>query len=189
MANQNLTQEQLKELTGRVNELFKAADVSQVSADSVGFSTLADGYYLCELQAAELTLSKSSGNPMVSTQFKTVENGLAMKVNDDSTVEITEIKGTKNQSIFKHYVFKGEKDVKQFVSDTQKFESEPGKPILPKEAFTTAETIDDSLAVLAEMKVRIYVNVSSNVAEDGTKSTWYNLISWKRAAALGLKID
>ena len=66
-----------------------------------------------------------------------------------------------------------------------KFEGEvEGEPLLPKEAFLNSETLEDALDCL--IGCGIYVNVSTSEKDDGTKSTWTNLISWKRADALEL---
>ena len=68
-----------------------------------------------------------------------------------------------------------------------KFEGDTaGESLLPKEAFLSSETIEDALDIL--IGKRIYIQVSTTVNDDDSKSTWNNLISWKRAAALELPI-
>ena len=53
-------------------------DISDVTADSNNFSELPDGYYLSEVEKAELKESKTSHQPMVAFQFKVVEDGLTV---------------------------------------------------------------------------------------------------------------
>jgi hypothetical protein len=180
-----LTAQELQELTSRVDELFGSIDLKGVSSESTGFDDLPEGYFLCEVKAADLTIAKSSGNPQVAFRFQSVENGVDITVDERTNATVQNVlKNTKNRSIFKYYTFKETKDVKKFVSDMLKFKIDEQGSSLPEEAFTNSATIKDALAILVDL--RIYVNVSNSVNEDGTKSSWYNLISWKRAEQLGL---
>ena len=158
--------------------------LDDVSAESQGFSELPDGYYLCEVEKTDFKESKSTHLPMVSFTFKIVEDGIGFITSETDIKEVA-LTGTKNRKIFKHYVFKDESSVKRFASDMLKFEGEiAGEPLLPKEAFITSETMLDALDILEGM--RLYVQSDTSEKDDGTKSTWYNLISWKRAAELEL---
>lgn len=171
----------------QLNAILNNSDLSDVSAESTSFQELPDGYYLCEVETSELTESKSSHQPMVKFQFKVVEDGVDAVFDDKQNVTLTTLNKTKNRKIFKYYVLKDETSVRRFVADMLKFEgSTEGEPILPKEAFTTAETIVDALDVLKGL--RIYLQISTTVNDDDTKSTWQSLISWKRAKALELPV-
>lgn len=167
-----------------LNEVLGKVDLSGVSAESTGFESLPDGYYLCEVEKAELGESKSSHQPMVKFTFKVVEDGKG--VNEDSDdKEFFEIKKTKGRKLFINYVLKDESSVKRFATDMLKFEGEtPGESLLPKEAFQSSETIMDALELLIGMQI---YTVVSTTERDGQSSTWTNLVSWKRADALGLE--
>lgn len=176
-----MVNDEIKSLHEQLDALLGNVDLSDVSADSSGFSELPDGYYLCEVDKAELKMSKTSGKPMAAFQFSIVEDGKGI----DESGKFVNLKKTKGRKIFIHYVLKDESWVRRFATDMLKFEGEnPGEPLLPKEAFTTSSTIEDALDVLTGM--RIYIQVSTTENDDGTKSTWNNLISWKRVAALEL---
>lgn len=164
-----------------LDQILQKTNFEDVSAESTGFEALPDGYYLSQLEDTKLTTSKNSGQPMVSLTFKIVEDGHS--VNNDN--QFVTINGTKNRKIFKHYVMKDESSVKRFASDMLKFEDDNG-PVLPKEAFTTSETILDSLDAITGMN--IYIQSDTSEKDDGSKSTWYNLISWKRSKDLELPV-
>jgi len=174
-----------KKLFDTINNVLSNVDLSDVSADSSGSKDLPEGYYLSEVTGAELRTSKSSGNPMVALTLKTVTDGLANMADENGNAYLTEIKKTADHFINIYYPLKDEKSVKRYVADMLKFEGdEEGVPLLPKDAFTTAEVLHDALEILIGQ--RIYVQVSVSIAEDGSKSVWQNLISWKRAASLEL---
>ena len=177
--NINSTLELLDQILGSTN-------FEDVSSESSGFESLPDGYYLSEVEEAKLTTSKSSGQPMVSFRFKIVENGIYVKFEETGEITFVTQKGTQNRKIFKHYVLKDEAGVKRFASDMLKFEDETGDSLLPREAFTNSETLLDALDVLESR--RIYVQSDTREKDDGTKSNWVNLISWKRVNDLGLPV-
>lgn len=165
-----------------LNNVLAATDLTDVTADGGTYSELPDGYYLSEVETAELKESKSSHQPMVAMQLKVVEDGQA--VNEDGDFEI--VKKSKNRKIFMYYVLKDENSIKRFVQDMLKFEGEKeGEPILSKEYFTTAELLEDALEILKGM--RIWVQSSTTVNDDESTSTWKNLITWKRAKNIGLE--
>ncbi len=175
----------IKSLFDKLDGLLSTVDLSDVTAESAGFTELPDGYYLCEVEKAEIRESKSSKMPMAAFTFKISEDGHTAEVDESGEPIITDIKKTANRKIFMYYVFKDERSVKRFATDMLKFEGEEeGEPLLPKEAFLSGDTVNDALEILTGM--RIYVHVSTTVNEDETKSTWNNLISWKRAKTLGL---
>lgn len=177
--------DELQSILGTLNDLLGSTDLKDVTSETTGYQELADGYYLSEVESAKLTVSKSSKQPMVAFQFKVVEDGKDAEIDEEGNVTITEIKGTKNRKIFLYYVLKDDMSVKRFVNDMLKFEGdEEGVSLLEKEYFTRAELLEDALEVLEGR--RIYIQVSTTEKNDGTKSTWQNLISWKRATALEL---
>lgn len=174
----------MKSLKSELNALLSNVDFSDVTSESAGFTQLPDGYYLCEVEKAELKTSKTTKKPMVSFQLKITENGFAVTINEDGSTEFEELKKTVNRKLFVHYVIKDEQSVKRFAADMLKFENENGDPILEKEYFMNADVLEDALDILVGMK--IYVQVSTTTNDDDTTSTWNNFISWKRAAKLEL---
>lgn len=171
-----------------LNSILGQTDLNDVTSESSGFSDLPDGYYLSEVEEAKLTESKSSHQPMVAVTLKVIANGLDIEIDDNGVVHSKELVKTVNRKIFKYYVLKDETSVRRFVTDMLKFEgSTAGESLLPKEAFTTSETIEDAIEILKGY--RLYIQCSTSIKEaDNSKSTWYNFISWKRAAALELPI-
>lgn len=167
-----------------LDKLLVSTDISNVTSESSGFEDLPEGYFLSEVEKAELTVSKSSGQPMVAFQFKVIQDGVSVDIDDIGTVHLTTLPKTANRKLFKYYVLKDEQSIKRFVADMLKFEGEvEGESLLPKEAFTRSETLADALSVLIGM--RIYINISKT-EKDGVQSSWSNLISWKRVSALEL---
>ena len=174
-------EENMKQLFGDLDSLLGSTDIKDVTAEGAGFEELTDGYYLSEVEKAEIKESKSSHVPMVALQFKVVEDGL--DINPEGMIE--KVRNTKNRKIFIYYPLKDEQSVKRFIADMLKFEgSEPGKPLLDKEYFANSELLATALDVLTGS--RIYIQVSCLEKEDGSISSWRNLISWKRVEALGL---
>lgn len=179
----NISEESLSKL----NDLLSQTDLSKVTSEGAGFEDLKEGYYKCEVKKAELTTSKSSGSPMVALQLAVCDE-CGYYINDeDELVETSKVKGRR---IFKYYVFSDTNSVTRFVSDMLKFEGEnPNEPLLPKEAWMSAETLEDSVTVLQELSPRIWIfNQKSKTKDPQTGSDNYftNLISWGRASKLGL---
>lgn len=177
------------ELRAQLDQLLGSTDLSQVTAEGSGFQELPVGYYLAEVKKAVLTVSKSSGFPMVSIQLQIVSDGL--KTSDDvEDSSLVAIPHTKGRMVFIHYPFKDGSSVTRFASDMEKFEGDkPGEPLLPKEAFSTSATLEESLSVLEEVGPRIWINnsISRSVnPQTGKPGTFSNMISWKRALQLGL---
>lgn len=176
-----MANEELKSVFNALDALLNETDLSDVTADGNNFSELPDGYYLCEVEKAELKESKSSHQPMAAFQLKIVEDGVSV----DTSGELVKCNKTKNRKIFLYYVLKNESAIRRFVTDMLKFEGDvAGEPILGKEYFTNSALIEDALDILVGM--RIYCQSSTTVNDDDTVSVWKNLISWKRAAALNL---
>lgn len=180
--------EEKNALISAINDLFSKVDLKDVTAESEGFKALDEGYYLCEVETAELTTSKTSGLPMAAFRFKVVEDGHAVTINDGGYATLTDLPKTKNQKMFIYYVFKDETSVRRFVKDMLKFEGETvGEPILSKEYFVNSELIEDALDILIGMNIYIQVSKTKNKETD-EESTWQNLISWKRAKVLELPV-
>lgn len=178
--------EELEKVLGTLDGLLQQTNLEDVTSESAGFEELPDGYYLCEVEKANLTTSKSSGQPMVAFQFKVNDDGYNAELNGEE-VNITRIAKTKNRKVFIYYTLKDETSVKRFVTDMLKFEGENvGESLLGKEYFTNSQLLEDALDVLIGMK--IYIKINTNEKDDGSTSTWRNLISWKRAAALELPV-
>jgi hypothetical protein len=173
----------LNDVLNSLNGLLNNTDLSDVSAESAGFSELPDGYYLAEVEKAELKESKSSHQPMVAFQFKITDDGLTPDENGD----LVSVKKTKGRKIFIYYVLKDENSVRRFATDMLKFEGEnPGEPILSKDYFTNSELLVDALDILKGC--RVYIQSSTTINDDDSTSVWKNLISWKRASALELPL-
>lgn len=175
----------IKDVMSSLNDLLKTTKIDDVTSESTAFADLPEGYYLSEVEKAELTTSQSSGHPMVKIQFKIVEDGTALEADEDGNASLTTVKGSKNRKIFMYFVLKDDRSVRRFVSDMLKFEGEePGVPLLDKQCFTDAELLNDALDILESS--RVYVQITVSEKEDGTKQTWQNIISWKRATDLNL---
>lgn len=151
------------------------------------FDDLPEGYYLCEVENAVLKENKAQTNQQVSFTFKIVQDGLAEELDDNGDSVWKDVSGTHNRKIFKHYPFKDEKGVRRFVSDMLKFEGEtPGEPLLTAEYFMTEETFPDALDILKGMQIYVQAAIKEY---QGKKNVWYELISWDRAAKLGLPVE
>lgn len=167
--------------------------LSQVNWETVteenSFEDLPEGFYLCEVEKAELKENKAKTNMQVSFRFNVVDNGLAEKLDAKGNSVLVENSGTKGRKVFKHYAFKDAASVKRFVNDMLKFEdpSTPGEPILSVDYFTMEETFPDALGVIESMQLRLYIQ-ARYTERDGKKTCWYDLISWKRAAEMGLPV-
>ena len=170
-----------------LDALLSTINVAEINPDADDkYEELPDGYYLSEVEKAELTTSKNSGNPQVAMTFKVVEDGIAEYINDKGFSAFKNIEHSKNRKIFKYYPLTNEKTVRAFVKDMLKFEGDvQGESLLPEEAFTTSAVLEDAISIL--IGCRLYVQVS-NTIKKGTdeKQSWKNLISWNRAKGLGL---
>lgn len=178
--------EELKNILGNLNELLGNVDLEDVTSESSGFTEVKDGHYLCEVEKAELTVSKNSGNPQAFFQMKIVDDGYdCVFDNEQKTSNLIRNKGTKNRKLFIYFPLTTEQNVKKFVTDMLKFEGDiPGEPILEKEYFTNSELLEDALDIL--IGKRIYIKVSTTKENDGKDVTWKNFISWKTAITMGL---
>ena len=178
-----MTDDENQNLFAKIDDVLKNVDLSTTTSEGAGFEELKPGYYLGSVDNAQICTSKSSGNPQVKVCFTVAEDGIAYNTDDAGNVEVEVLKGSKGRKIFKYYPLKDAATVKRFVSDMLKFEDQDGNSILPAEAFTTAAVLADALDAIAGMQVYLQLTVSG---EGETKTTWTNLISWKRAAQLEL---
>lgn len=176
MSNE-LTKEQLQDLTSKVNSLLSSTELDDVSAESSGSRNAPQGYFLCEVVSAELKLSKK-GDPQVAFRFKIVEDGF------DDGESLEQLKKTKGINIYKYYRLVDETDLKRFISDMLKFEVNDKGESLPKDAFGSADLIQKTLEIVTGLHIYVHVTYTKNT--DGSMSSWTNLMTWKRAAELEL---
>lgn len=176
-----------QDVCDQLDALLGSTDTSNVTSEGVGFEELPVGYYLVEVGTAKLTTTKTSKEPMVSIGFKVVENGL--KINSDD--EIESIEKTKNRVVYKNYLFRDNTSVLRYVSDMLCFLGENDEPLLPKEAWKSTSTMVDALDVLEAVKPRVWISnsLSKTPNEQGEFKKYVNVLSWKRAGALGLPVD
>ena len=179
MANDN----NLNAAFSTLDSLLAGINLDKVTSDGVGREDLPDGYYLSELTKTNLTMSKSSGNPMIVLEFKTVENGFDVQFDAKNNVKIKEIDKTSGRNFTIFYPLSDEQKIKRAIADLLKFEETPGESLLSKDYFANTELLKEALTILVGM--RIYVQASTS-EKDGQKTVWQNLVSWKRVKALEL---
>lgn len=173
----------LKDLYKNVNDILSEVNVEKIDPNANDYS-LPDGYYLCEVVKMEVCESKKN-NLQIKGQFKSVQNALMVKLNEDGDSELEEVNGTTNRMIFKYWPLTDRKSVESMIKDMLKFEGdEEGEPLLTSEYFSNMEILEDALDVLEES--RVWIQLSTKV-KDGESSQWANLISWTRAKALDLE--
>lgn len=169
----------------KLGDLLQDVNWETVTEEN-SFDDLPEGFYLCEVEKADLKENKAQTNMQVSFQLKVVDEGLTEAIDDRGNSVLRAISGTKNRKIFKHYPFKDTNGIKRFVVDMMKFEGEnPGEPLLGPEYFMTEETFPDALACL--IGTRIYVQASYREYQ-GKKNCWYDFVAWDRATKLGLPV-
>lgn len=190
MANENID---LQSIYSEIGEVMAKTDLSNVTAQSAGYEDLPDGYFLAEVTDTKIHRSKSSNKPMVSLTFSIVSDGLKLNEDDDASedVSFSEIPHTKDRLVFKHWVIDTPQNLKKFVSDMKKFEdpSEPNKALLPDEAWSDPTFMGESIPLLAEMNCRMWIHNRVTKKDDGTTSSWQDLVDFNRAAKLGLPVD
>ena len=183
----------LNEISKKLDSLLSQADLSSTTSEGRS-KELPDGYYLGEVEEAKLGES-SNGNPMVTLKFKVVEDGLKSIVDELGNDILVPAQNTKGNSIYVNYVLTNNMNLGFFVADMLKFENpyEPGKPLLAdnveeaKSFFTTTELLVEALDIIA-MQSRIYIMLQTKARKDNPDAfdQKKSLISWKRAASLGL---
>ena len=174
--NQNLNQ-----LYKNVNDILKRMNVSEIDPNKQEYQGLQTGYYLCSFKV-EITTSKA-GNLQAKAEMTIVEDGIA--INEDGDFE--EIKNSAKRKLWKYYPLTDEDKVKNFIKDMKKFEDEDGSPILTNDDFNSIESIQLACEVIEDLQLFVYVNNYKN--KNGEDSSFYNVISFKRAEELGLLGD
>ena len=174
------------------DSLLKDVDFNDIDiTDTNENNELPDGYYLCEVEDADIGPNKDKSNDQAFFQLRVVEPGLN-PVYEDGQMFLQELVGTQKRVIFKYYPFKGT-DKKatslvyqdetgkwkpgQFLCDTQLFVDTDGAPLLEKEAFMYKETAKEALAIL--VGCRIYVKIETK-EYNGQTSQFKNLVSIDR---------
>jgi len=175
---------ELKELYSNVNSILKKINVKDIDPEK-DFDKNPDGYYLTEVVSLEVCTSKKSGNLQVAGQFKIVENGIGVNVDDDGEQDFFELKNTKGKTIFKYYPMTDESQVTKLIKDMLKFTDEDGKSILDEEYFSDIEIMKEALSILTEERIYIHLYSYTNKTTKETNQN-SNLITWKRASDIGL---
>lgn len=182
-----------------LDSLLSGTNLDDVSAESSGYEDLPSGYYLTEVVEAKLRSSKSSGLPMVSFRFKTIQPGIVEQTDEEGNVFYARAKRTMNRTIFKHYVLKDQQSVKTLTSDLLKYEGEvAGTPVLDDILTTTdangkkkiqipsSEILSGCLEVLTGLTIFIKADTRPDKNDPTKNNTWSNLVSWSRVGDLGL---
>lgn len=170
-------------LSGILDPVLKSVDFSKTNEEGVN-AGLPDGYYLCQVEKAELTESKS-GNPMVVIEFMTIEDGKKAEVGEDGYSKLVTVRNTANKKIFCNYVLTNEMNIGFFVSDMLKFQDpETNEPLFPKTRFETTKGIIEVCEDLTAGGV-IYLMLQT-IEKDGKPDQKKRPISWKRASRLEL---
>lgn len=176
------TNEELKLIQEKLRSVLSDTNLNNIDPNS-DFDGLVDGYYLSELQEANVKFSQSSGKLQVVLKFKTIEEGKSLKVDEDGNTSLINC-GCKNRLVWKYFSVETPENVRKFAKEMLKFEDDNMEPILSTEYFTTPELLYDALDVLVGM--RIYIQISTTTNDKNETSSWTNIISWKRAASLEL---
>lgn len=170
----------------KLDSLLGKLDTNKISADANdAYPELPEGYYLCEVEKAELKTTKSSGEPMVSLALKITEDGKKVAIDAKGFSYFEDVPHTEGRKIFINWVLSDEQKCYRFANDMVKFEAEAGVPILEKEAFLSSATLIDALEIIEGLNIYVQVSTSENKTTHEMK-TWQNLISWNRAIKLGL---
>lgn len=177
-----------------LDDLLASTDLGDVTSEGAGYDALPNGYYLCEVESAELAPNKK-GMPMVTFKLKVIQNGIIEAVDDNGDAYLTRAKGTVNRKIFKFYVLSEQKKVKDLISDLLKFEGEvEGESMLEevlkdengKYVPLSSELLTGCLDIIVGSTLYVSSTTSPNKNNPSEMSTWNNLLSWKRAGQLGL---
>lgn len=182
----------LSKVSRLLDDLCSKTDLSSTTEEGASFD-LPDGYYLCEVKKAGLTETQKTGQPMISMEFLTVEDGKKTITDEQGYVQMVDAEKTANKKIFQNYVLATDINLSFFVADMLKFQDpETNEPLFNKEEdFKSTETIVNVLDTLVEVGMQIYVMVQTTTRvnkETGQteKVKKYNPISWARARKLEL---
>lgn len=172
------------EMIEKLDSLLGSADLSSTTEEGIG-SKLPDGYYLSQVEKAELRESKT-GNPMVVLEYTVVEDGKKIVVDENGYSQLVEAKKTAGQKIYINYVLSNEMQIGFFVSDMLKFQDpETDVPLFDKnEDFKNTEAIINVCEMLEQGGI-VYLMLQT-VEKNGAKDQRKKPISWKRARKLEL---
>lgn len=182
----------LTKISRMLDDLCSKTDLSSTTEEGASFE-LPDGYYLCEVTKAELTETQKTGQPMISMEYLTVEDGKKTIIDEQGYVQMVDAEKTAKKKIFQNYVLSTEMNLNFFVADMLKFQDpESNEPLFNKEEdFKSTETIMNVLDILVETAMQIFVMVQTTTRTNketgqSEKVKKYNPISWTRARKLEL---
>lgn len=173
-------------ITANLDKLLGSVDLSSTTEEGVSFK-LPDGYYLCQVNKAELKESKV-GNPMVSIEYVTIEDGKKVIVDEAGYSQLIDAPKTANKKIYMNYVLSNEMNVGFFVSDMLKFQDlESNEPFFTNDDFKSTEGIIRVCDSLTAGGI-IYIMIQTVEKKDDSKEKEqkFNPISWKKARRLEL---
>ena len=182
-----------------VGSVMKKTDLSKVSAESTGFEDLPEGYYLAEVidvKPDRCKSGKNEGKPTLKMRLKVVGDGFKLagdpdELEDEGKDLFEPVTGVNGRFVFKTFTIGEESLMKRFASDMMKFEepNNPGKMLLPEEAWADPKIMFDSVSLLVDLASRIWLHNKVTKKEDGTNGAWVDFLDFSRAAKLGLPVD
>ena len=178
-----------------LDDLLGGTNLEKVTADGAGFSELTPGYYLCEVEKAELTTNKE-GYPMAKFTLKVAANGLAEQLDEDGNPVVDEndnpiietVENSKDRKIFKNFTLKDSESVKRFVSDMLKFQSpeNPGESCFDRDMFKSTEGIIDALNASVALTIFVKGTAGKPSKDYPNPSNFYSFVKWETVEELGL---
>lgn len=187
-----MTNFDISEISKTLDELCSKTDLSKTTEEGTSFD-LPDGYYLCEVVDGKLTATQSSGKPMVSMEFKVIEDGKKIITDEQGYTQLVDAEKTKDKKIYQNYVLSNEMQLGFFVSDMLKFQDpETNESLFDKENdFASTLAIVNVCDSLVAAGMLIYIMVQTTKRKNSQtgqeeKVKKYNPISWNRARRLGL---
>ena len=175
-----------EKIASSLDKLLGSVDLSSTSEEGVRFQ-LPEGYFRCLVEKAELKESKS-GNPMVSFELKTMEDGKKSIVDEQGYAQLVDAPHTADKKIYINYVLSNELQVGFFVSDMLKFQDlETNEPFFTADDFSNTEGIIQVCDVLAT-GAEIYIMVQNTDKKNDKGETIQNFkpITWNRARRIGV---
>lgn len=162
-----------------LNDILKNIDLKNISNEQNSYIELPDGYYLVQIERAEIVNSKTSGNLMVRWELTTLENGIGF---DENTGGTKYIEKTAQKRIYHYHILNSEQNVTRLLSDLLKFEIE-GQPAFSVDMFVDQAHIEAVLDGLQGLS--IWINLTTKNSK-GESSQWKNFISFRSAKQAGL---
>ena len=175
-----------QKISQSLDELLKSVDLSNTTEEGVK-QDLPDGYYLCQVDKAQLGESKN-GHPMFTIEYLTTEDGKRNVVDEEGYAQLEDAKGTANKKIFVNYVLSNEQQITFFVSDMLKFtDLDSDTPFFTKDDFLdTTGIVNVAEALTNGGIIYIMVQTVESQKEPGQFIKKYKPITWKRARKLEL---